>query len=285
MTLCIAEKINSTVILASDSRITANMGYSDIAIKVMPIPISITSPPESSTGKKEQLYCTSLGFAFSGAFAAQNAIKDFLAIALQQLQFIPTLGELTFERICDYVMDLYRYVFIKFSTELKNDGIDFFLCGTCPQTKIVKLAKFFIYDENVIDDKPEPKYSIYESNSDFPLAIGAGVDKFQVEYKKLDTLLSPMRAINALKNVIDDINIPCVGGNIQYGESSPNRPFLIKGIVVTEFHNNDSLNTLIVPKIPKLNRFCLGGIDVSGDIFSEKPGLYMMGEFIKPFLK
>lgn len=274
MTLCIAHKINSMIFLASDSRINVADHFADNAIKVLPLAISITSPIDSNTRMAEKLYDTTLGFAFAGTFAAQNVIKDFLSIALQQLQFIPTLGQLTFEKICSYVMDLYKHVSIELSNKIKDqDIIDFFLCGTCPKDNIVKLAKFSIIYNSSLDDC-KPQFKIYKFNEEFPLAIGSGEDQFHIEYKNSDTLPIINRAINALKKVIDNENIPSVGGNIQYGECHPGSSFSVKGVIVPRFDTDGT---------PKTNRFYLGGIDVLDDVFSEMHGLYMTGEFIKPF--
>lgn len=274
MTLCIAQKVNSTIFLASDSRINAADRHSDQAIKVLPLNISISSPTDFDTGKKEKLYSTSLGFAFSGSFAAQNAIHGFLSIALQNLQYIPVNGPLSFKKICDYVMDLYNYVSDALSkSKCDTDIIDFFLCGTCPENKIVKLAKFSIdYGDSL--NHFNPIFKVYECDKEFPLAIGSGNEQFIKKYLSLNRLPLSQRALAALKQVIDDEGVASVGGNIQYGECSPGNPFIVKGVTVPEYYGDGA---------KKKNHFCLGGIDVLDDVFSEGPGLYMSGEFIKHF--
>jgi hypothetical protein len=273
MTLCIAHKVGPTIFLASDSRVSIKDRFSDLAIKVIPLSISINSARDSETGKTEVLYSSSFGFAFAGNLAAQNAIKDFLSIVLQQLQFIPIFGPLKFEGICSFVMDLYRHVSTKLFRELDETDFEFFLCGTCPYEKTVKIAKFSInYGPSI--DKFEPSFVVYETDKDFPLAIGSGEDRFYDEYKKLSSLPAIKRAIQALKNVIDDENIPSVGGNIQYGESHPGRPFFIDGIVVAEFNRDGT---------PRMNHFYLGGIDVLDDVFVDMNGFHIAGTFIYPF--
>lgn len=80
-----------------------------------------------------------------------------------------------------------------------------------------------------------------------------------------------MDVIHSLKHVIDDKEIPSVGGNIQYGEINSVQTFTIDGIVVPEKDMQMS------------NKFFLGGIDVLDDVFDETYGLQMTGKFIKPF--
>jgi hypothetical protein len=65
MTLCIAEKVCQMIFLASDSRIKLIDRYSDYAIKVVPLGISIRSPKNSVTGEGAVLYSSSFGFAFA----------------------------------------------------------------------------------------------------------------------------------------------------------------------------------------------------------------------------
>lgn len=272
MTLCVAQKIGPAISLISDSRIMNVDHYSDDAIKVLPLAINITTPVDSETGKDEVLFSSSFGFAFAGTFQAQNAIKGFLDIACQQLQFVPTFGPLTFERICGFVMDIYNHISRNLFGNLKDsDVIDFFLTGTCPDSGKVKLAKYFI-DYGPEINEFNPMYQIYEDDADFPLAIGVGTDRFYKAYKKDITVNRQMRAINALQTVIDDQQIASVGGNLQYGESQPRKPFCVDGIIVPEFHENG---------FPKVNHFCFGGIDVLGNIFDEVNGLFISGTFLK----
>ena len=274
MTLCIAHKVNGKIILASDSRITMGNLHSDYAIKVVPINITISSARDATTGSSTTLYDSTLGLAFAGSFAAQNAIKEFLSIALQKLQFIQTLGHLSFERICNYIMDLYKHISNKLYKEIQDgNSIDFFLCGACPLLKENKVAKFHInYGENYTEF--EPQYSLHDSENDFPLALGSGADRFVRAYNSIPESNAFYRAIKAVKSVIDDQSIPSVGGNIQYGEIEVNSSFSVKGIVVPELHDDGS---------PKLNHFFLGGIDVHDDVFQEMNGLLMTGTFIRPF--
>jgi hypothetical protein len=110
MTLCVAHKQNDKVILVSDSRISRADKFSDVAIKINPLHINIKSARDADTGEEFTKFTSTYGFAFAGTFAAQNAIKDFLTIALQKLKFIPISGELTFVKICQYISDLYKHV-------------------------------------------------------------------------------------------------------------------------------------------------------------------------------
>ena len=271
MTVCIAQKAGSKIFLASDSRISIGALHSDNAFKVLPLSIRINLPRDEETHKTEERYSSSWGFGFAGTFAAQNAIKDFLAIVFQKLTFVPTLGPLTFEKICSFVLDLYKHVSWKLSTELEDyDGLDFFLCGTCPDDGSVKLAKFSIDHGSSIDEF-KPKYTVYKLDKDFPLAIGSGEYRFRDEYKKLNGVSPQRRAIIALKKVIDDPDIPSVGGNIQYGEACPGLPFSIHGVVVPGVH---------IKTGQKLNHFFFGGIDTLDEVFRDINGLFITGEFL-----
>ncbi|MFC1855467.1 hypothetical protein ACFL2A_02845 [Thermodesulfobacteriota bacterium] len=272
MTLCIANKVGSTIILAADSRITHGGLSSDHAIKVMPLSIRISSPTDSVTGESDLQYNSSFGFAFAGSFSAQNAIKDFLTIVFQQLQHVPILGPLTFEAICEFVMGIYKHIAERLYYEMEDGHvIDFFLCGTCPNANIVKLAKYSINWGPSID-KCDPKYDIFNDNSDFPIAIGAGEDSFRQEYDKLTQLPVRRRTLKALQTVINDSKVPSVGGNIQYGKSCLGEPFSIRGITMPEFlKDSDRI---------KGHHFCYGGIDVYDDKLFPSGSLSVSGTFL-----
>jgi hypothetical protein len=236
--------------------------------------MTVTSATDSQSGNSSTLLSSTFGLAFAGSFAAQNAIKDFLAIALQKLQFVPNFGPLSFERICKYVGDLYKHVTSKLASEIDDlDAIDFFFCGFCPYLNENLVAKFHIdYDDNLTVFKP--RYQLFRDVNEFPIAIGSGSDRFINKYHSLSFPNVFFRAIQALKYVIDDRGIPSVGGNIQYGEIDEKHSFTIYGIVVPALHANGS---------PKSNQFYLGGIDVLDDVFDEMNGLHMAGSFIHPF--
>jgi len=171
-------------------------------------------------------------------------------------------------------MDLYGHVTTRLFEEIADSQtIDFFLCGLCPHANRPMAAKFSIdYGDQL--DQFAPNVQLLDEETVFPVAIGSGAEAFHRYLSTTQSSQSPMSILRALKQVIDDISIESVGGNIQYGELNPSNSFMIKGIVVPEFHKDGWR---------KLNRFFLGGIDVHDDIFNEYNGLYMTGSFLNPW--
>lgn len=270
MTLCVVWKVGCRVFHASDSRISNGSKYSDYGIKVIPVPVTIYDPAEE--GKSAEIaFQATYGMCFAGSFIGAYVVREFLVIALQKLQYIPTFSELSFIQIARIVNKFYEHIFEKLSGELDYDhSVDFFLSGYCPKEQKIKTAKFYVdYGEDL--DKQNPKFSVID-DGDFIEYIGSGEDKYKDELKCCAEKTPFVQPLEALKQLINSRMVPSVGGNIQYGNFDGGRDFSVFGVVDT--------NNGLVDEI----KYCYAGVDMNGKEF-ESDGIdyFIMGSYIDPF--
>lgn len=267
MTLCVAWRRGgeNNVSLASDSRISVPGASSDFGIKLLPVPIRIYGPRDSSTGITSLIHESTYGLGFAGSFLAAQTIREFLFIVLQRLQAIPDQTDTSFEGICSLVLKYANHLAKQLSSELKLDHfIDFFFCGCCPNNKEVKLAKFFT------DSNSSYLKTIYADKS-YTHAIGAGK---QIFAQKLSSQVEPHWS--AILNVLDQLSSeePSVGGNIQFGDFDASLNFRTMGIIRDSIDEHGQLSA----------KYCLAGIDMNGDEFKTRGSdLFIIGNYIDPF--
>lgn len=275
MTLCVSWNTGTKIHFASDSRISNGITYSDYGIKVIPIPIKIFSPTESETGKISPVFEKTYGMCFEGSFTGAYVMREFLVIALQRLQYVPGWIEVSFLQICQIVKKFYNHLAQEIYHDLNYDhSINFFFAGYCPKEKTVKIARFFIqYGENL--ESYNPTYEILKKG-DFVEAIGSGEEDFR---KYLDSMTEKpnlnLKILNAIKQTIDGMEVPSVGGNIQYGNFDNKDDFTTYGIKDYEYDENGLLKAV---------KHYIAGINMTGDEFEPKNfELHIMGAFIDPF--
>lgn len=275
MTLSVAWKKGNNIHFASDSRMSSGDKSSDYGIKIVPVPIKVFSPSNNETGEINIAFEKTYGMCFAGSFTGAYAIREFLFIILQRLQFIPGWIEVSFNQICKVVNKFYAHLAQEIKDDLDYDhSIDFFLAGYCPIKNKLKIAKFFIeYGENF--DKYIPTYEIFP-DSDFMESIGTGEEKFKKYYEDNETAANTnFRVLQAIKKTIDEGNIDSVGGNIQYGRFDNHFEFSTFGITDYRFNEKGLLKKV---------KHCIAGINMNGDEFEPKgPELHIMGSFIEPF--
>lgn len=273
MSLCVAYKIDRTGYLISDSRITvlqkSGSPHTDVAVKISPIHTTIRSPFFSDKEQSTVLYDHTLGFGFAGDFSSHNAIKELLVIILQSIQSIPQFSPLTINNLFEYVAQIYKQRAHKMYCEIaETEGIDFFLCGTCPESSNVIFAKYQTTDTEL---NFTPDYSTYSKPSDFPLAIGSGADAFNREWNDDASSQSLNKVIKCVLRVIADDNEKLVGGPLQYGECEPDSSFMVKGVIMPmKGIDSTSGNPL----------YYLGGMNVYALKSNARTNIYLTGRFI-----
>ncbi|EOW9210696.1 TPA: hypothetical protein PX804_003477 [Vibrio cholerae] len=275
MTLCVAFKFKKNIYLGSDSRISVGDKYADYGIKVTPVHIRIYEPSEEGT-QPQVAFESTYGMCFAGDFAGASFIREFLAITMQRLQYVPTFSELSFEYICRTINKLYREVSTGIKNQLENDSsIDFFLSGYCPKENKLMLAKFYIdYGENI--DKFEPKASIMDpSLNEFIDYIGSGEDKYGLYLDIHKDKSLPAKPILALKSLIDSQSVFSVGGNVQLGQFDANNEFYVSGIVKHVENEQGFIDSI---------QYCFAGIDMNSSALESSGDDYIvMGTYIDPY--
>lgn len=275
MTLSVAWKNFNNIHFASDSRISSGDKSSDYGIKIVPVPIKVFTPNNSETGEISIAFEKTYGMCFAGSFTGAYAIREFLFITLQRLQFVQGRIDVSFDQICKVVDKFYVHLVQEIKDDLDYDhSIDFFLAGYCPIEKKLKIAKFFIeYGENF--DKYIPTHEIFP-DGDFMESIGTGEEKFKKYYEDIETAANlSFRVLQAIKKAIDEGDIASVGGNIQYGKFDNHFDFTTFGITDYKFDEKGLLKEV---------KHCIAGINMNGDEFEPKDSeLHIMGSFIEPF--
>ena len=263
MTLCVAwkRKLDPTVRLASDSRISIPGATSDHGIKIFQVPVKIFEPRDSGTGKQPLIFQATYGLGFAGPFLAVQVLREFLFIVLQRLCAISDDSCYSFDGICAIVHKYVTHLSEKLSRELDGDyALEFFLCGNCPRTQEVRLAKFWKMPGRY-------EYKIYHE-AEYTLAIGSGKSTFS-------NLFSGKKEFDA-KEIIRAFDMvaekePCVGGNVQYGYFENNSNFQIAGMTrcLKDEYGNIGY------------QYFFSGIEMTGREFFPKPDeFFVIGNFI-----
>ena len=273
MTLAVVWNCSGGLHFASDSRISKGDKSSDFGVKVVPVHIKVFEPQKEGESPPVAFDST-YGMCFSGDFSGASIVRNFLAITLQRLQYVPTYSSVSFLNICRIVERIYSELSSKIQDEIENDSIDFFLAGYCPKNKKIMLAKFYIdYGEAI--EKFEPAFEIidYESSSDPIFYIGSGEEEFRFylgihEFRPLSK-----RPLYALRSIINTGKVASVGGNIQVGAFDRNNEFYMLGIVEEKKDENGLINGI---------SYYYAGIDMNSDSIEVDNGAFMvMGNYME----
>ncbi|WP_105167840.1 hypothetical protein [Pseudoalteromonas sp. T1lg23B] len=275
MTLAVVWNSPSGLHFASDSRISKGDKSSDYGVKIVPVHVKVFEPAKDGA-PPPVAFDSVYGMCFAGEFSGASVIRNFLAITLQRLQFVPTFTNVSFLNICKIVDKIYAELSTKLQSEIETDSIDFFLAGYCPHNKRTMLAKFYIDYGDAID-KFEPKYEIisYESASQPIYYIGSGENEFSLHLDIHKEKPISKRPLYALQSLIKSGRISSVGGNIQVGTFDSNNEFYMLGIA--EEHKDE--NGLI-----RAISYYYAGIDMNSNSIETDDGAFMvMGNFVDPF--
>lgn len=219
MSLCIAWRWDQHINFASDSRITLAGGEhtSDLGIKIAGVPVRIATAEDATTRKAELRFSATYGIAFAGSYLAGFVIREMLSEVLQSLQFIADADQMTIERLMKVVYAFHAH-YTKTLRKSFNFGhdLDFLIGGRCPASGVVKVFRFIS-----TESEAEPQYEEVLTKLPFSYtAIGAGEGKFRRLFES--DLPNPRNrvhfsAFSRLRDVINDDEIPSVGGKIQTG--------------------------------------------------------------------
>lgn len=266
MTLCLVWKNGGQIHFASDSRISfGNNLYADVAIKVFSIPVKIYTATDAQTGQRSLDYDHNIGMCFAGSTTNAYLVKESVYEVLQHLQYTP-YTDFSMKGISRLVSKFYEHTSRRICEQIGDCGIaDFFLGGYCPAARTLRVYKF------TIDNSVHPIVANYEE-----VLLTDGIELLGSGSTRAREVLNYNQNIDRfrlLKDIIKDITIPSVGGNIQYGRFE-NNDFIVKGVQDYEINANGRVNV----------RFNLRGTELYKDDFAcDYDDFHISYSFILPF--
>lgn len=264
MTLCAVWRYNDNVHFASDSRVRiAENSYADIGIKVLSLPYNIYSPTDSNTGKRSLDISGELGMCFAGSAVNSLFIKESVGELLKDLQYIPGYSNINMDGLAQIVFKAYRIISNKIcQTAIGGNGrAALVIAGWCAGNKCIRT---FILET---DDQNQHSYREILMANNQSHFIGSGCKSAK---SRLPKNPSNFDYLKILKSVIDDSNIPSVGGSIQYGCFEGNK-FRLSGVVALE----DDVENV---------RYWRGALDINSPEFMDGSDVLIPGfMFIDPF--
>lgn len=209
MTLCIAWRSNGTVHFASDSRLTvAANSYADVGIKVMSLPYTVLEPAGQGDEQRAIAFTGDLGLCFAGSVVSSLTLKESIVEVLKTLQYAPRYTDTSMAGIADFIFTAYKIVSKEICrTALGSNGrASILIGGMCRDQKRVRVFHFSTDNQN--------RHNIEEVLTGKPHCfVGSG------SAAEDDVPQHPDDSdyLNVLRSVIQDDNVPTVGGHIQYG--------------------------------------------------------------------
>jgi hypothetical protein len=226
MTICIVWRSENTVHFASDSKLTSSFSEDlKIGVKVLEMDVRVKSAYDARTRDYQILYESTIGMCWSGTCLTAYLVKEIIGQILKRLQYVPVYGPFTFPRLNIVIETYLRAVLKSIIHELgPKFAARFIIAGYCPIEKDVKAFKYELQNhENGIEVLSHPILE-NESKIDF---IG---DDAPVEYAKENIKHgNSSEVMRTLKYICEDVTMPSVGGNIQYG-SFQKEKFVLHGI-------------------------------------------------------
>lgn len=264
MTLCAVWKYRNKVHFASDSRVTIDKNsYADIGIKVLSLPYNIFSPTDSITRERSLDLSGELGMCFAGSAVNSLFIKESVGELLKELQYVPGESNVNMDGLARIVFKAYRII----SSEICKTAIGgngraaLVIAGWCIGNKSIRT---FILETN--DQNQHSCREILTANNQCHF-IGSGRSTAE---SRLPINPSNLDYLKILKSVIDDSNIPSVGGPIQYGCFEGNK-FRLSGVVALD----DEVENV---------RYWRGALDINSPDFIGDDDVLIPGfKFIDPF--
>jgi len=232
MTLCLAWKRGQEIYFASDSRLTDNQKsvLTDDATKIFKVGVEVYGPVRSEEPEIPEplLHHTTFGLCFTGSYLNGSLLADTIEEVLSNLQGTPEYSDFSIENLTDIAFAIYKQVSKQLTEIHRENGLtEVLFGGYCPVNSEFKLYKF--YPKPLIVGEPLD-YEKEEVNLDGQtILIG---DKAAKE--KAGELLSNLNRqyshFHLLRDVINNTDVPTVGGNIQAGLFRPKK-FKTYGIV------------------------------------------------------
>jgi hypothetical protein len=232
MTLCIAWKKGYEVYFASDSRLTDNQKsvLTNDATKIFKVGVEIYGPVRSEEPEIPEplLHQTTFGLCFTGSYLNGSLLADTIEEVLSNLQGTREYSDFSIANLTDIAFAIYKQVSKQLTEIHRENGLtEVLFGGYCPINSEFKLYKF--YPKPLIAG--EPLYYEKEEVSINGQTIFIG-DKLAKEKagELLNNLNRQYSHFHLLRDIITNMDVPTVGGNIQAGIFRPTK-FKTYGIV------------------------------------------------------
>ena len=224
MTLCMAwRSVDDNIHFASDSRVTVNDHHIDSCIKVLRIPYRIVSVADDNSHPPPEVAKGDIAMAASGASMIAMMTKEALVEILRTVQGVPGHNTFGMDEISDLLFRGFQEMCRSFAGAMRNrSDTTVVFAGFCKDKRLLrafKMEHLGSVNEQIINE-------VLQNPGDIEI-YGSGTTHGQNAMAA--KVFSSRSALEALKEVIDDLSEPSVGGNIQYG-SFAHGLFVIKGV-------------------------------------------------------
>lgn len=221
--------------MASDTCITLGGNVEPYGgIKILAVPVRILGPTDANTGNAVKLYEHVAGLAFAGSVTTAFHVKEVICEVLSHLQSLLPPERQSFEQIASLAFRFYKHLFSRFQASLQWDmEADFILAGYCPTARTIRAFRFWS------DDQGAPYFTEVLQQHRFSYdAIGSGSNRFR-QFFEQDLQQGNVRVHfqipSRIRDVINDQDVPSVGGTIQLGEfNMETGDFELFGVVETD---------------------------------------------------
>ena len=234
MTLCLAWKRGQEIFFASDSRLTDTQKsvLTNYATKIFKVGVEIYGPVRSEEPELPEplLHQTTFGLCFTGSYLNGSLLADTIEEVLSNLQGTSEYSDFSIDNLTDIAFAIYKQVSKQLTEIHRENGLtEVLFGGYCPVNSEFKLYKF--YPKPLIDSEPLD-YEKEEVNLDGQtIFIGDKAAKEKAG-ELLNNINREYSHFHLLRDVINNIDVPTVGGNIQAGLF---RPYKFKTYGIVEY--------------------------------------------------
>lgn len=273
MTVSILWRSEGRLHLASDSRMSFGAaGATDIGVKVMRLPISISGCDTDENGVLNTIFAAAYGFAYAGSLSNAATFKQFIEDILLDVQYVEVFTPLSFDLICKFLCRYSERISTEVVSRLAEHGqYTFLLAGICPLTKRLRGARF-----TLAQDAGRSVASFQEVAQEDGQYDAAGTGKTEFEKHITGQSVSVQTVLLALNKVIDEGVVASVGGDIQYGSFQKNGDFKVSGIVRISVEEADDGERHFGPSTERVFKYrgfeIYAGWTMDGDKFWPSPG-------------
>lgn len=228
MTLSVLWRSDGRLHMASDSRMSFGaVGHADVGVKVMRLPVRVLGTDiGDDAGNLQVLFERTYGFCYAGSLANAATFKQLVEDLLLDVQYVSPDIPLSFDELCRFLCHFSAKVSTEVVARLMENGqYTFCLAGLCPQTKVLRGARFHLRNVN---GRTEAEFEeVVQADGEF-VAVGSGAPEFEevLAGRPAETRV----VLLAINQVIDEGKVPTVGGDIQYGSFNNHAHFTVSGI-------------------------------------------------------
>lgn len=232
MTLCLAWKQGQEIYFASDSRLTDTQKsvLTNDATKIFKVGVEIYGPVRSEEPEIPEplLHQTTFGLCFTGSYLNGSLLADTIEEVLSNLQGTPEYSDFSIDNLTDIAFAIYKQVSKQLTEIHRENGLtEVLFGGYCPVNSEFKLYKF--YPKPLISNETLD-YEKEELNLNGQTILIGDKSAKEKAGELLKNLNRQYSHFHLLRDVINNTDIPTVGGNIQAGLFRPIK-FKTYGIV------------------------------------------------------